>query len=108
MVVPAGEVDVLRADARDRVLRVLALPLAREAADEHERRAAAEAGAGALVGLDQQRDALDLGEAADVEQHRRVGSSMLDVGQRLRPIAPAVDRRARPKRSGSKPFGISV
>jgi hypothetical protein len=53
--VPAGQEDVLRAGARDRVERVLALPLAGEAAEQHERRPGGEAGPGALVGLDQQR-----------------------------------------------------
>ena len=43
----------------------------------------------ALVGLDQQRDALDLGEAADVEQHRRVGSSMLGAERSVMPSGPS-------------------
>jgi hypothetical protein len=70
VVVPAGEEDVLRARALDRLERVLALPLPREAADEHERRPAGRIAAGPGVRLDQQADALDLGVAADVEQDR--------------------------------------
>ena len=45
VLVPAGQEHVLDAEAPDRVQRVLALPLAGEAADEHERRRRVEAGA---------------------------------------------------------------
>ena len=72
VLVPAGEEDVARAGRADRVVGVLALPLARVAAQDHERRA----GAGSRVarageGAHEQPDALDLGEAADREDDRR-------------------------------------
>jgi hypothetical protein len=78
VLVPAGEEDVLHPDAPDRLERMLALPLAREAADEHERRAAREAGPRAGIRLHEQRHALDLGEAADVQQHRRLALGVLE------------------------------
>ena len=67
---PAGQEDVLDAGLADHLERVLALPLPRVAAEQHERRADVEPLARARVRADQQRDALDLGVAADVEQHR--------------------------------------
>ena len=89
MLVPAGQMNVARARARDGLVGVLALELVGEAADEHQRRALGEALTGLAVGLDQQRDPLDAGEAPDVEQHRAVvAGERRDV---LGPVGAAVD-----------------
>ena len=75
---------------------MLALPLAREAADDHERGAARQAGPGGLVGLDQQRQPLDLGEAAHVQQHRRLAvlvGERRQVGLRVRHRPRGLARR---------------
>src|SRR5215210_1544809 len=78
---------------------MLALPFAREAADQHERRAPLEVLARACVRVDQHADALDLREAADVEQHRRLPTVVAERGQlrlvvadraRLLPRRPAL------------------
>ena len=94
MGVPAGEEDVAQPEALDRLDRVLALPLAGIAAEQDEGGAVREAPARPRVGLDQQRQALDLGEAARVEQHRSV--QRLEIGLRVgdasrpRPGPPAL------------------
>ncbi len=64
MLVPAREEDVGRAARGDRLAGVLALPLARVAAEEDERRPDRRRPARAAEGADQQAGALDRGEAA--------------------------------------------
>ena len=85
--VPAGEEDVRAAEALDRVDRMLALPLAGVAADQDQRSGFAKAGVGPREGLDQQRQALDLAEAAKLKQH--------GTPQRLQDIVPVSDAARR-------------
>src|SRR5213592_396963 len=86
---------------------MLPLPLARVAADEHERRRAAEPLDCTRVGADQERQALDRREATDVEEDRAAGPKgselLVPVGDAPRPAAlvPAarlLDQPAAPKR----------
>jgi hypothetical protein len=65
---PAGEEDVRDAEPADRLERMLALPLARVAADEDERAEPPECGLRTRVGADQERQPLDRREAAEVEE----------------------------------------
>ena len=96
---PTKNTSSMPSRSDDRV-RVLALPLAREAAPDHQRGGAFEAALRACVGADQQRDPLDLGEAAHEEQHGRRArrcpdrAKRLQVAPRCRPRCPA--RRPRP------------
>jgi len=72
---PAGEEDVagtLGSELAHHLERVGPLPLAGIAAEDHERGAPVEALGGDGVCADQQWNPLDLGEAADVEQHGSV------------------------------------
>ena len=66
------EEDAAHAESGDRVGRVLFLPLARMAADDHEAGGRPRAVAGPREGLDEQREPLDRGEAADGEHHHAV------------------------------------
>ena len=68
MRVPAGEEDIRDARAFDRLERMLALPLAGKAAEQDQGGRLVESCPGRGEGLDQQRQPLDLGEAADVER----------------------------------------
>src|SRR2546430_17060704 len=86
---------------------MLPLPLARMAADEHERRRPAEPLDGTCVGADQERQALDRRVATDVEEDRPAGPEggelLVTVGDAPRPTAlvPAprlLDQPAAPKR----------
>ena len=97
---------VARARARDRLVAG-ARPRTRPGSRRRARaaRARAKRSGAARVGLDQQRDALDRGEAPDVEQHRA-----LVAGQRghvLGPLGAAVDLDGW-KSSGSKPLLTST
>ena len=87
LVVPAGEQRAGEPEALDRVGGVLALPLARVAADQDERGGLGHPRARLGERLEQQPEPLDLGEAADVEHRSGRGRA----------------RRARPRRSGRSP-----
>src|SRR6266511_5357419 len=85
---------------------MLPLPLARMAADEHERRRAAEQLDSARVGTDQERQALDRSVATDIEEDRSAGPEgselLVAVGDapRLPALVPAarlLDEPAAPK-----------
>jgi hypothetical protein len=100
----------LRAVERaDRCERMLALPLPRVAADEHERQVSPQLGLGVLVCLDQQGQPLDGGEAAQVEEHRfrtERGEFVVLVGDAagrpvLVPALRVVDEPAPPERQPS-------
>src|SRR5213076_138893 len=104
---PAGEEDLPVADPPRCGERMLALPLARVAADEHERRRLAEPRNRTRVRADQEREALDRRVATDVEEDRAGGSEgrelLVTVGDAPRPTAliPAarlLDQPAAPKR----------
>src|SRR6266540_2331870 len=86
---PAGKEDVAGVEPADRLDRMLALPLARVAADQNERHVAPEPGLGVLVRLDQQGQPLDGCEAAQVEQHRL-------AGERRKVVVPVGDAAGRP------------
>ena len=79
MAAPAGQEHVRVARLPHRAQRVLALPLPREAAQQHERRRPLEALPGPRVRADQQRHPLDLGEPAHVEEHRAARAERLEV-----------------------------
>src|ERR687891_1687280 len=103
---PAGEEDVPVAGPPRCGERMLPLPLARMAADEHERLRLAEQLDGARVRADQERQALDRREATHVEEERAAGpeGSELLVGisdapgtTALVPAARLLDEPAAPK-----------
>ena len=100
MAAPAGEEDVRVAGLAHDLQRVLALPLPREAAEQHERRRLLEALPRARVRADQERDPLDLGVAAHVEQHRPARAERLELAPRCRPRSRA--RRTRPSRAAPR------
>src|SRR5204862_5714449 len=88
---PAGEEDLPVADPPRCGERMLPLPLARMAADEHERRGLAERLDRARVGADQEREALDRRIASDVEVDRTArpegGKVLVAVADAPRPAA---------------------
>ena len=96
VVVPAGEEDAGHPEALDGLDRVLALPLAWVAAEKDERGRLVELDPGLRVGLDQEREALDLGEAAAVDEGRaleRVEIRLL-VARRCRAALPGASPAA--------------
>src|SRR5206468_5968402 len=88
--VPAGEEDVAHAGLADHLEWVLALPLARIAAQQHERRGPLEALVRARPRADQERQALYLGVTADVQQDRAVERVEVVVGIRDAALLPGV------------------
>src|SRR6266516_5701474 len=104
---PAGEEDLPVPDPPRGGKRMLPLPLARGAADEHEWRGPAEPLYSLRMSADQERQALDRREASDVEEDRAAGPEggelLVTVGDAPRPAAlvPAarlLDQPATPKR----------
>ncbi len=123
---PAGEQHALEPEPVDRLGRVLALPLAGVAADEDQRGRRRHPLARLGERLEQQRQALDLREAADVDDHRpaaervQLGLPVADAAGLLAgpPAARLLDEHAPPDRaavdldgrnvSGSKPLGSGL
>jgi hypothetical protein len=104
---PAGEEDLPVPDPPRCGERMLPLPLARMAADEHERRRLAQPLDGPRVGADQERETLDSRVATDVEEDRAAGLEgselLVSVGDAPRstaliPAARLLDEPAAPKR----------
>ena len=70
MVAPAGEEHALSAEAADRVVWVLILPLSGKATGDHEHGSATGGRPRCMMGLDQQLHPLGLHEATGEHDHR--------------------------------------
>ncbi len=79
VVVPARQEDVAGSRAPDRFERMLVLPLARKAAKQDKRGRHGEGSPRSVVSGDEEAQALDSGEAPDVEQHRPLSEGVQRV-----------------------------